>query len=164
QEVCPWNRRAAPRREAALGPRPGLDPPHLPELLSLDREAFAARFRRHAGKRPKRRGLLRNAAVALGNSGDPAAVPALVQALQDEEPLVRGHAAWALGQLGGEAARRALERAAAAEGDGEVREEIARARGRATPGAPRAPGNDPGSVPACPPPASGEPLVRRPDR
>jgi len=60
-------------------------------------------------KRTKRRGFLRNVAVALGNSGDPAAVPALTAALDDEEPLVRSHAAWALGTLGGPAALAAIE-------------------------------------------------------
>jgi len=132
QEVCPWNERAArrgagARREPSLGPREGLDPPGLADLLALDRESFNALFRRHPGKRPKRRGMLRNAAVALGNSGRPEAVPVLARALKDEESLVRGHAAWALGQLGGEEARRALEAAQPAEADADVRREIDRA-------------------------------------
>ena len=74
--------------------------------------------------RAKRRGLLRNAAVALGNSGNTDAVPALAAALADPEPLVRGHAAWALGRLGGAAARRALEAARARGTDGGAAAEI----------------------------------------
>ncbi len=113
--------------EPAFEARPHLESPDLIELLGLDRDAFNERFRRNPAKRSKRRGLLRNAAVALGNSGDRAAVPALVKALGDEEPLVRGHAAWALGQLGGEEAQAALAEALEGEADGEVREEIAAA-------------------------------------
>jgi len=78
--------------------------------------------------RTKRRGLLRNVAVALGNTGNPAAVPALCGALVDPEPLVRGHAAWALGQLGGRTARDALDAARRAEPEPKVRVEIESAR------------------------------------
>jgi epoxyqueuosine reductase len=67
---------------------------------------------------------LRNVAVALGNSGNPAAVPPLLAALEDPEALVRAHAAWALGRLGGVAARAALERARRREVDPAVAEEI----------------------------------------
>ena len=67
---------------------------------------------------------MRNVAVALGNSGMQAAVPALISALDDEEPLVRGHVAWALGQLGGDEAKGALQRRWEIEEDAEVREEI----------------------------------------
>ena len=69
---------------------------HLPSLLEMTDEDFKARFKGTALKRPKRQGLLRNAAVALGNRKDPAAIPALSRALSDPEPLVREHAAWAL--------------------------------------------------------------------
>ncbi|HET8631567.1 MAG TPA: HEAT repeat domain-containing protein, partial [Thermomicrobiales bacterium] len=75
--------------------------------------------------RAKRRGLLRNVCVALGNSGDPAAIGPLTGALADAEPLVRGHAAWALGRLGGPAARDHLRAAAARETDAWVGAEIA---------------------------------------
>ncbi len=104
---------------AAVGSSPSLIP-----LLALDEEGFRERFRHSPIKRTKRRGLLRNVCVALGNSGDPAAVPALVGALHDIEPLVRGHAAWALGRIGGEAARAALTEALEREGDPAVREEL----------------------------------------
>ena len=94
----------------------------------MDRDSFNERFRRHPAKRPKRRGLLRNVAVALGNSGSAAAVPALIDALRHhDEPLVRAHAAWGLGRLGGEAATAALEEARRAERDEQVADEIAAA-------------------------------------
>jgi len=131
QEVCPWNRKAPAQADPiaiqALRPRPGLATGRLDDLLSLldlTPAGFAARFRGSPVKRARRRGLLRNVCVALGNRGDPAAVPALARALFDPEPLVRGHAAWALGRLGGEAARLALATARAAEVDAWVREEV----------------------------------------
>lgn len=126
QEVCPWNRRAASTREPAFHARDGLDPVDLIELIRMDRDAFNERFRRNPAKRPKRRGMLRNAAVALGNSGRAdEAVPVLADVLHnEEEALVRGHAAWALGQLGTESAREALESVAQVEADAEVLQEI----------------------------------------
>jgi epoxyqueuosine reductase len=130
QEVCPWNRRfARPAAPAALWPAPPIEvmAPPLLELLALDEEAFGRRFAGSPIKRAKRRGLLRNVAVALGNGGDPAAVPGLARALGDAESLVRGHAAWALGRIGTAPARRALGQALAAEGDVWVQDEIASA-------------------------------------
>jgi epoxyqueuosine reductase len=122
QEVCPWNGDARDAAEAeALAP-------HLPPLLALDAAGFRARFGRSAVSRAKRRGFLRNVAVALGNSGNPEAVPPLACALADPEPLVRGHAAWALGQLGGPAARRALEHARTRETNEDAAVEIDAAR------------------------------------
>src|SRR6202023_3856872 len=98
--------------------------PELIPLLSLTEEQFRERFRRSPIKRTKRRGLLRNVCVALGNIRDPQAVPALIGALHDDEALVRGHAAWALGRIGGEVAKRALEDALAGEEDEEGRKGI----------------------------------------
>ncbi len=98
--------------------------PELIPLLSLTEEEFRERFRRSPIKRTKRRGLLRNVCVALGNSRDRHAVPALIQALHDEEPLIRGHAAWALGMLGSYEALQALQMAQQAEMDVEVQREI----------------------------------------
>jgi len=124
QEVCPWNRRwGAYTAEPVFAPRPGLAGPALLELIAMDDEAFRSRFRGSPIKRIKRRGLLRNVAVALGNWGDPAAVDALARALDDHEPLIRGHAAWALGRIGGPDARTALERRLSAEDDPWVRQE-----------------------------------------
>jgi epoxyqueuosine reductase len=122
QEACPWNRDA---HDAAASD--ALAPPLLP-LLALDVEGFRGRFRGTAIRRTKRRGLLRNVAVALGNSGNPDAVPALAAALADPEPLVRGHAAWALGRVGGGAARRALEAAGARETNADAAAEMHAAR------------------------------------
>ena len=98
--------------------------PELIPLLSLTEEQFRERFRHSPIKRTKRRGLLRNVCVALGNIRDPQAVPALIGALHDEEALVRGHAAWALGHIGGEQAVDALHEALEIEQDREVQKEI----------------------------------------
>ena len=125
QDVCPWNRKhAKPTDEPAFSPREGFESPNLIEWLRMTPDEFRARFKGSPIKRAKRRGLLRNIAVALGNAKDPSAVPALIDALHDEEPLVRAHAAWALGQIGTTEVRRALEEAMATEADEEVREEI----------------------------------------
>ncbi len=121
QEVCPWNPPPAAERDPT---RWEWQHPRLTEILALDAAGFRARFGRTPVTRAKRRGLLRNAAVALGNSGNPAAVPALVAALDDPEPLVRGHAAWALGALGGARARTALERVRGRDPDAVVRAEV----------------------------------------
>jgi epoxyqueuosine reductase len=99
----------------------------LSDLLTLDDAGFRARFRGTPVLRAKRRGLVRNACIAAGNAGDPALVPVLVPLLDDAEPLIRGHAAWALGRIGGEVAVRALVRSFAVEGDPWVRDEITQA-------------------------------------
>jgi epoxyqueuosine reductase len=140
QDVCPWNHRAPISPEPAFASRPGFTHPDLIELLGLDDESFRARFRKSPVKRTKRRGLLRNVAVALGNSGDRRAVGALIRALDDSEPLVRGHVAWALGRLGGEEARAALQRALGQEEDPDAREEIALALAQMERGATDRPG------------------------
>jgi epoxyqueuosine reductase len=124
QEVCPWNSFATPSTEEAFLSREGLDGPSLVEWMMMTQEEFSARFKGSPIKRAKRRGLLRNVAVALGNWGSSEAVPALAVALNDEEALVRGHAAWALGRIGTEAARRALRGREEVEADAWVREEI----------------------------------------
>jgi epoxyqueuosine reductase len=108
--------------EPAFQPRAGVHGAELIELMGMDQAEFSRRFKGSPVKRAKRRGLLRNVAVALGNRGSPEAVPVLVRALEDEEPLVRGHAAWALGRIGSSAALRAR---ALVEEDAWVREEVA---------------------------------------
>ena len=124
QDVCPWNSKSAPATEPTLKTREGLNDPPLLDLIGLNQEAFNARFRRNPAKRPKRRGFLRNVAVALGNAADPSVIPALRKALIDSEPLVRGHAAWALGRIGGEEVKECLRGAMEAEEDSQVRAEI----------------------------------------
>ena len=124
QAVCPWNRQAPESSEAAFLPRAGFAAPELVPLLRLSDEEFRARFHGSPISRAKRRGLLRNVAVALGNLRDLRAVPALQAALYEAEPLIRSHAAWALGRLGGGEARQALQAVLSTERDGDVREEI----------------------------------------
>jgi epoxyqueuosine reductase len=133
QEVCPWNGFASETPEEAFLAREGLDGPSLIEWMTMTQEEFSRRFKGSPVKRAKRRGLLRNVAVALGNWGAPEAVPALAAALNDEEPLVRGHAAWALTQIAsGSAASEAdvarvgaaLVRRLGVEEDAWVREEL----------------------------------------
>lgn len=108
QDVCPWNRKAPLTDEPAFVPRADLNPLDAMELLLLDEQAFRNRFRHTPLARPKRAGLLRNAAIALGNARDPRSLPALAAALHDLETLIRGAVAWALGRLGGDVARQAL--------------------------------------------------------
>lgn len=101
QEVCPWNRKAPPGREPAFEARPDLEAVDLLELLGLSEEEFRRRFHGTALMRAKRRGLLRNAALVLGNRGDARALPALRRALDDPEPLIREAAAWAITRIEG---------------------------------------------------------------
>ncbi|MCZ6632350.1 MAG: tRNA epoxyqueuosine(34) reductase QueG [bacterium] len=130
QEVCPWNQKhARATEEEAYQTREGLAKPDLAWLLEMDQATFSRTFKGSPIKRTKRRGLLRNAAVALGNVGGQSDVPVLIRALKDDEPLVRAHAAWALGRIGGKVARSALEQANECEGDPDVREEILLALG-----------------------------------
>ncbi|HSG81177.1 MAG TPA: tRNA epoxyqueuosine(34) reductase QueG, partial [Gemmatimonadota bacterium] len=124
QEVCPWNKDAPQTGEPRLRPREEVTGPELIQLMTLTEKAFGERYGGTAIARARRRGFLRNVAVALGNWGDSAAVPALLRALEDQDPLVRGHAAWALGRTGAVAAVRALELRLAGEADGWVRTEI----------------------------------------
>jgi epoxyqueuosine reductase len=127
QEVCPWNSHAELKPQALFEPLPQNNPLGLTQLFELDEAAFRARFRHTPLWRPKRRGILRNAAIVLGNRPTPAALPALVRGLNDDEPLVRGAAAWALGRYDEPAAVLALTERRQIETDVEVRREIDRA-------------------------------------
>lgn len=97
QDVCPWNRKD----------RGGVAFPHAPELarldpvelLGLDADAFRTRFKKTSLWRNRRAGLLRNAAIVLGNVGDARALPALEKARADEEEVIRDAAAWAIGRI-----------------------------------------------------------------
>jgi epoxyqueuosine reductase len=137
QDVCPWNSHAA-RDEAAtaelgsagasssryFAPRAEMNPVDLVALFDLDDAAFRERFRHTPLWRAKRRGMLRNAAIVLGNRPTREAVLALSRGLNDEEPLVRGACAWTLGVHGEPAAERALVARRAIEYDRDVLREI----------------------------------------
>jgi len=99
QDACPHNR-ACEVADSPLAPAVDLLAPDLSALLLLPAEEYTRRFRGTPFQRAKRRGVLRNTCIALGNLGDPAHLPALLHALQDPEPLIRDHAAWALERLG----------------------------------------------------------------
>ncbi len=134
QDVCPWNRKAEESSDPVFQPNEGMNPLELTELFALDEQAFRRRFRHTPLWRPRRRGILRNAAIALGNQRHQAAIPALKMGLSDEEPLVRGACAWALGRCGGPTARAVLEERSSIEQDAEVRLEIERAQRHAAVG------------------------------
>ena len=129
QDVCPWNRRGSEASVPELWPVEANHPIDLIALLEMDDEAFRQRFRRTPLWRSRRRGVLRNAAICLGNARDPAAVPALASALSDCEPLIRGAAAWALGVIGGPTALAALQQHRPDEPDPQVIDEIDQAIG-----------------------------------
>ena len=99
QEVCPWNNHAPTTDEPAYQPAAGANPVDLAGLFDLDDEAFRRRFRHTPLWRAKRRGVLRNAAIVLGNQRAQAAVPALTRGLNDAEPIVREAGPWAVGQM-----------------------------------------------------------------
>ena len=163
QDVCPVNRKAQPgiftTESTEQGERPHPNPPpagegipsvlftssavnngflDLVELLEMSEDEFRGRFAGTPVMRAKRTGMQRNACVALGNLGpslidNETAVPALGRALRQGEPLVRGHAAWALGRIGGAEAGALLLEASSTETDPGVLEEIAAARGTPSP-------------------------------
>ena len=124
QEVCPWNSKAVPTDEPAFQPRAGNLAPKLLSLIGMTQQEFSRRFRGSPIKRTKRRGFLRNVLVAIGNWGDRRAIPALKAALTDAEPLVRSHAAWALGKIGGNTAKQVLQTQLTIETEQEVITEI----------------------------------------
>ncbi len=122
QQVCPWNSRFIPGK-----PVPVTD---LSDELNLDAQTFNRKFRGSAVQRAKRRGYLRNVAVAAGNLGLTETLPALAHALQsDPEPLIRAHTAWAVGQFDAPFAREALSGALKRETDPAVIAEIRSALG-----------------------------------
>jgi epoxyqueuosine reductase len=126
QEVCPYNQSSRARGgDDALQPRSSTSDIDLVGLLELTASGYRRLRRRSAILRVNRVQLQRNAAVALGNGRSPAAVAPLVRALvSNPSPLVRGHAAWALGRIGTGPARAALQAAAGHEADHFVSEEI----------------------------------------
>jgi epoxyqueuosine reductase len=123
QEVCPVNRKATPNNENSFQ-RHQLALIDLVELLEMSEDQFRQRFQGTPIMRARRVGLKRNACVALGNLKDPAAIPGLDRALAEDGPLVRCHAAWALGQIGGPQAESILRRARNHESDPQVIAEL----------------------------------------
>ena len=99
QMVCPWNRFTAQEYDQSFAPYPGLPTPDLIADLTLTPEGFNQKFKDNPVQRARRAGYLRNTSIALGNSGNTAGIPALEQALQDDSPLIRQHAEWALKQI-----------------------------------------------------------------
>jgi epoxyqueuosine reductase len=140
QEVCPWNHHTwvarSERRDgrglASSGREPprefipgiNMNPIDLASLFSLDDDAFRKRFRHTPLWRPKRRGILRNAAIVLGNFPHDESLPALARGLHDPEPLIRGASAWALGRHRGLEAKNHLLARRAIEADHAIRAEI----------------------------------------
>ena len=125
QEVCPYTKAVTVDADLAFAPRTVDNAyPSLKRLLSMTQDEFAAMFAGTPVMRAKRRGLARNAAVALGNIGSEEDLSALIEALNNhDEPLVRSHAAWAIGRIGGTRASNALESSHMKDPDQSVREE-----------------------------------------
>ncbi|HEX9092290.1 MAG TPA: HEAT repeat domain-containing protein, partial [Anaerolineales bacterium] len=125
QQVCPWNRFTSKWVDPAFTTHLAQPEINLLEQMALTASQFNTIYRHSPIRRAKRRGYLRNIAVALGNLHQPQAVGTLEQQLaQEPEPLVRQHIAWALGQTGGILATSTLERLLKSEADPLVRQEV----------------------------------------
>ncbi len=105
QQVCPWNKWAAPTTIAELAPRPENDAPPLVELIARVEASFKKAFGDTAVTRTRKRGMLRNAAIAAGNSGDPALRPAMDRLAGSEDEVVAEAARWARDRLTGDPSR-----------------------------------------------------------
>ena len=124
QEVCPQNRKVIPKKYKPEYGYIGSKIPLIP-LLQITEEKFQSYFAYNQIAMRPREAIKRNAVLALGNIGDPRAVVPLIKVLQeDDNSMVRGHTAWALGKIGGEKAKFALEKALKIEKDKEVKKEI----------------------------------------
>jgi epoxyqueuosine reductase len=128
QEVCPWNTAPQGADHPELRLPDGRRELDLAGLLRLSRDEYVERFRGSPMKRAKLAGLQRNAAVAMGNRRQARYAAPLAEALAEGDPVVRSHAAWALGKIATGEARQALEEAWGRDEDAEVREEIRAAR------------------------------------
>ncbi len=125
QDVCPWNRKAPVRTDGEFVPRASNDPVDLVTLLDCSPEEFRTRFDGTPLERTGRGPLLRNACYVLANQRDQRAVPALIRSLEDPDPLIRGAAAYALGQLSPDAGPAALHSRRQIEQNASVLSEIA---------------------------------------
>lgn len=117
QDVCPWNRKAPPSRVEEFQPGDSNRAPELRALAQMSVEEFRERFRGSPIRRTQWRGLMRNVAVAMGNAKDPEMVAELRSLLNAHDPMVRRHAAWALGRMGTPEAREALQQRREIESD-----------------------------------------------
>ncbi len=99
QDVCPWNRKAPVTEKPEFAPRPGLVNPALDWLAEMSADQFKRTFQGSPIRRTKHSGFLRNAAIAMGNSGDPRFLPALVKLASNSEAVVSESAAWAIQKL-----------------------------------------------------------------
>ncbi len=99
QDVCPWNRKAPVTEAPAFQPRENFFYPDLAALTKLTAEDFSEMFRKSPIKRTKRRGLLRNVAAAMGNSGEKDFLPYLQELAENEDPIIAEHARWAIEKL-----------------------------------------------------------------
>ncbi|MQF82600.1 tRNA epoxyqueuosine(34) reductase QueG [SAR202 cluster bacterium AD-802-E10_MRT_200m] len=125
QEVCPINvKLGTPTQEPAFRAPQQFSALDLRDIIKMDEPTFRDRFKKSPIFRAHKIGLQRNACIVLGNLGNPTAIPELTDTLRFGESLVKGHAAWALGQIQGLEAKRALETCLITESDTWVREEI----------------------------------------
>ena len=99
QDVCPWNRRAPISADPAFAPRTELVNPSLQWISGMNEEEFRRTFKGSPVKRAKLRGLLRSAAIAVGNSGDTVHLPRLRELAEHNDPAVAEHARWAISRL-----------------------------------------------------------------
>lgn len=129
QDVCPWNRRAPMSQVVEFAPLEEMNPVELASLFAMSDDEFRQRFRATPLWRSRRRGILRNAAIVLGNQRNAENIGILVGGLQDDEALVRGACAWALGQFGNPVALRALLDRRPLERNDDVLRELAQAIG-----------------------------------
>lgn len=121
--VCPWNKFASESREARLRSRPEFERPPLADLVALDDAGFRTLFAGSPVKRVGHARFLRNVLIGIGNSENPALIPAVLARLDDGDPLIRGAAIWALRRLDPERAERMRGDLLARENDGAVRDE-----------------------------------------
>jgi epoxyqueuosine reductase len=124
QDVCPWNHKAPLSQERAFEPEADRHPADALEILQLNEQQFPRRFGKTALARPQRAGLLRNAAIVLGNQKPDNALPVLISRLDDQEPLIRGAVAWALGRYDSPNANAALSQRLTIEEDANVIKEL----------------------------------------
>lgn len=126
QMVCPWNQHVPKSQSNPFFPQEGFTPlPNLLDELRLTPQDFNQKYRSSPIQRARRKGYLRNICVALGNASDPAALPALGEVLEREvEPLIRLHAAWAIGQIRHKQSQEILNKALKLEVDPLVQQEI----------------------------------------